>query len=138
MSSACDEFRKRLQPYLPLEEIEVRAANGTRPAAAMRDEADAILRHVRGGEPLWLLERSGVQLSSEELAQRIGTVQMAGTTRLCIVVAGTYGADERLRARADFLWSLSKLTFLHTWARGIVLEQLYRAAKIASNEPYHH
>ena len=40
--------------------------------------------------------------------------------------------------RATFAWSLSQLTFLHEWARAIVLEQLYRAAKIARNEPYHH
>jgi 23S rRNA pseudoU1915 N3-methylase RlmH len=30
------------------------------------------------------------------------------------------------------------LTFLHEWARMLVLEQLYRAAKIARDEPYHH
>jgi 23S rRNA (pseudouridine1915-N3)-methyltransferase len=43
-----------------------------------------------------------------------------------------------VRKRADFIWSLSKLTFLHEWARMLVLEQLYRAAKIAHSEPYHH
>jgi 23S rRNA (pseudouridine1915-N3)-methyltransferase len=43
-----------------------------------------------------------------------------------------------LLARADVRWSLSPLTFLHEWARALVLEQLYRAAKIARDEPYHH
>jgi 23S rRNA (pseudouridine1915-N3)-methyltransferase len=53
------------------------------------------------------------------------------------VIAGAYGAAPALVACADFRWSLSRLTFLHEWARALVLEQLYRAAKIARNEPYH-
>jgi len=57
---------------------------------------------------------------------------------LTLVVAGTYGADRAIVERADFVWSLSSLTFLHEWARAIVVEQLYRAAKIARNEPYHY
>jgi 23S rRNA (pseudouridine1915-N3)-methyltransferase len=61
-----------------------------------------------------------------------------GTSRLTFVVAGTYGADASLLERADVQWSLSPLTFLHEWTRAIVLEQLYRAAKISRNEPYHH
>jgi 23S rRNA (pseudouridine1915-N3)-methyltransferase len=58
--------------------------------------------------------------------------------RLTLVIAGTYGAAPALLERADFMWSLSQLTFLHEWARMLVLEQLYRAAKIARDEPYHH
>jgi 23S rRNA (pseudouridine1915-N3)-methyltransferase len=53
-------------------------------------------------------------------------------------IAGADGASETLLERANVRWSLSPLTFLHEWARIIVLEQLYRAAKIAANEPYHH
>ncbi len=135
---ACAEFAKRLAPYHAFETIEVRAAHGGRPQDAVRSEAAALLRQVRSGEPLWLLERTGTQLSSDELAARLSALRHTGIPSLCIAVAGTYGADPSLRERADFVWSLSKLTLLHEWARAIVLEQLYRAAKIASNEPYHH
>jgi 23S rRNA (pseudouridine1915-N3)-methyltransferase len=137
-SDACLEFRKRLAPYFSYEEVEVRAAPGNDPAAAVRDEGERILRLVRPDERLWLLERSGTQLSSTQLAQKIEAIAHEGISRLTFVVAGTYGASDALIARADFLWSLSSLTFLHEWARMIVLEQLYRAAKIARNEPYHH
>lgn len=138
VANACAEFRKRLRPYYPYEEVEVRAADGSDPAAAMREEGERILRLVRPDERLWLLERTGNEFSSEALAERLHTITHEGTSRLTFVVAGTYGAHETLRERADVLWSLSKLTFLHEWARMIVLEQLYRAAKIERNEPYHH
>ena len=70
--------------------------------------------------------------------RRIERLPHAGIARLTFVVAGTYGASEALLARADVRWSLSPLTFLHEWARVLVVEQVYRAAKIARDEPYHH
>lgn len=138
ISQACAEFRKRLTPYFPYEETEVRAADGATPALAVREESDRILRLLRPDEPVWLLEREGKAIDSASVSRNLGAVAASGARRLTLIVAGTYGADERLRARATFLWSLSPLTFLHEWARAIVLEQLYRAAKIARNEPYHH
>jgi len=85
----------------------------------------------------WLLERDGVQVSNEEPSVRLSATAVRhpgfNANR-----AGTYGADPALRERANFLWSLGSLTFLHEWAQAIVVEQLYRAAKIARNEPYHH
>ena len=138
IADACAEFRKRLRPYVPYEEVEVRSASGSNPGAAIRDETERILRLVRPDESLWLLERTGTELSSEDLARKLDGATHAGTSRLTFVVAGTYGAGDALMERADFKWSLSQLTFLHEWARMIVLEQLYRAAKISRNEPYHH
>jgi len=138
IAEACTDFRKRLEPYFSYSEIEVRAAHGGDPGAAMREEAERILKHVRSDDRFWLLERSGAAFSSAQLAGEIDRVAHSGASRLTFVVAGTYGADASLRDRADVLWSLSPLTFLHEWARAIVLEQLYRAAKISRNEPYHH
>ena len=138
IAEALEDFRTRLRPYHRLEEIEVRAGDGADPQRAIREEADAILRHLEPSDHLWLLERSGEMFASEELARRIDALPHAGIARLTIVVAGTYGAAEALLRRADLRWSLSSLTFLHEWARALVLEQLYRAAKIARDEPYHH
>ncbi|HEY0798992.1 MAG TPA: 23S rRNA (pseudouridine(1915)-N(3))-methyltransferase RlmH, partial [Candidatus Baltobacteraceae bacterium] len=130
--------RTRLRRYESLEEIEIAAAHGDDPQRAMREESERIMSRLLPSDEVWLLERTGTALSSIELAQRLRTAADAGTTRMTFVIAGTYGADAALAQRADFSWSLGPLTFLHEWARAIVLEQLYRAAKIARNEPYHH
>ena len=137
IAALCAELRERLAPYHPYEEIEVRSGDGKDPRLAMRDESSRILRHLRADDRMWLLERGGVQLSSESLASRLEKIRSSGARRLTLVVAGTFGADASLKMRAEFLWSLSELTFLHEWARALVLEQLYRAAKIVRNEPYH-
>lgn len=136
--AALADFRTRLRRYVSFEEIEIAPSHGGEPARALREEGERVLAHIAPGEPIWLLERTGRAFSSIELAERIAEVEHSGVQRLTFVIAGTYGADERLLARANLHWSLSSLTFLHEWARAIVLEQLYRAAKIARNEPYHH
>ena len=138
VAQACADFRKRLAPYGKYEEIEVRASDAGTPDQAMREEGDRILRLMKPGEPVWLLERTGTELSSVELSYRLRALENSGQSRLTLVVAGTFGASPQMQARATFSWSLSKLTLLHEWARMLVLEQLYRAAKIARNEAYHH
>jgi len=138
IAAAAADFRRRLAPYHRLDEVEVRAADGEWPAAAMTLEAAAILRTLAPQDHVWLLERTGDELSSIEVAQRLERLALDGTSRVTFVIAGTYGAAPELAARANLRWSLSRLTLLHEWVRALVLEQLYRATKIARNEPYHH
>lgn len=138
LAAAMADFRTRLRPYHRLEEVEVRAADGADRERAMRSEGEAILKLLDPADTVWLLERGGSAFSSEELARRIERLPHQGVARLTVIVAGTYGASPALLARADLRWSLSPLTLLHEWARALVLEQLYRAAKIARDEPYHH
>ena len=138
ISELCDDLRKRIRGCHPYEEIEVRRGDGSDPRAAIRDEAERIARHLRDDDRVWLLDHEGTQLSSVALAERLEQVRHSGANRLTLVIGGAFGTDAALTSRAEFRWSLSHLTFLHEWARAIVLEQLYRAAKIARNEPYHH
>lgn len=138
VAAALADFRARLRPYHRLEEIEVRAADGADPARAVRAEGEAILALLQPIDLVWLLDRRGELFGSEELARRLERLPHEGIARLTLIVAGAYGASDALLARANVRWSLSPLTFLHEWARALVLEQLYRAAKIARHEPYHH
>ena len=138
IADAARDFAQRLRRYEPLEITEVPATRGLDEARARREEGDALLRRIVPGETVWLLERTGNEFSSLDLVSRLKTLSASGTSRLTLVVAGPYGASSNLLQRADFLWSLSQLTLLHEWARALVLEQLYRAAKIVRREPYHH
>jgi 23S rRNA (pseudouridine1915-N3)-methyltransferase len=136
--AAAEDFRRRLRPYHRLEEIEVRAGDGADAARSSAAEGEAVLRLLAPADQVWLLERSGTEFSSEELAARLERLPLDGVSALTLIVAGTFGAAPALLSRAQVRWSLSRLTLLHEWARVLVLEQLYRAAKIAANEPYHH
>ena len=104
----------------------------------MQAEGEAILKLLEPNDRVWLLDRGGELFDSEQLSRRIERLPHEGIARLTLVIAGTFGASAALLARADLRWSLSPLTFLHEWTRALVLEQLYRAAKIARDEPYHH
>ncbi|HET9392059.1 MAG TPA: 23S rRNA (pseudouridine(1915)-N(3))-methyltransferase RlmH [Candidatus Rubrimentiphilum sp.] len=136
VAAICREFQKRLAAYHRLEIVEVRSSSGSDPEKAIGEEGERILRALGKGS-LWLLDRTGTELTSEALSKRIVGLER-DSNHLTLVVAGTFGASKAVRDRAGFVWSLSKLTFLHEWARMLVLEQLYRAAKIARSEPYHH
>ena len=137
VAGLCAELQKRLRPYHRLEIEEIPAGRGPDPATVATAEGERILRITRD-ERFWLLDRSGTEIASDELSRRIRRLETEGRRGLLLVIAGTFGASPRVLDRAEFVWSLSQLTILHEWARAIVLEQLYRAAKIARGEPYHH
>ncbi len=82
-------------------------------ARSMAGEADAILRLLAPSDHVWLLERTGTEIASEDVAARIERLAIEGTSSLTLIIAGTYGAAPALLERANFRWSLSRLTLLH-------------------------
>ncbi len=105
--------------------------------AARAEESERLLAKVDRDAFLVLLDERGHNVDSPALA---ATLQGAfGASRpVSLVIGGAYGVDDRVRQRADFVWSLSKLVFPHQLVRLIVAEQLYRAQEIAAGRPYHH
>lgn len=96
------------------------------------------LTKIEDSDYVVLLDDKGKELSSEELALFMDKRANEGGKRLVFVIGGAYGASGKLKARADFVWSLSKLTFPHQIARLIVSEQIYRSISIMRGEKYHH
>ena len=60
-----------------------------------------------------------------------------GFGEIVFVIGSSCGLSKIISDRADFKLSLSKMTFLHQFARLILTEQIYRAFKIIKGETYH-
>ena len=140
LKEGIDEFLKRLTPYASVEitelaAIEIKDPNLT--AKVLDEEAEKILAHIKQHSYVITLEICGKMLSSEEFAEKINTLANEGTGEIVFVIGSSCGISPKVSARANFKLSMSKMTFLHQFARLILIEQIYRAFKIIKGETYH-
>ena len=139
---AADEYEKRLSRFGKFEEIELpdlpEPANSSPAIEAQICEREdkAILQKVREGDIVIALCIGGKQLDSVQLSQTLTRYGDTGR-RVVFIIGGSLGLSPQVIARADFKLSFSPMTFPHQLARVMLLEQTYRAMKIASGERYH-
>ncbi len=129
------EYAKRLSRELPLELIEV-SAKSRDPARAMAEEGAALCAAIPKGAHVVALDGRGKAWSSEELAQQLVRWRRLGKS-LAFLVGGADGIAASVLERADEHWSLGPLTLPHPLVRIVMAEQLYRAASLLANHPYH-
>lgn len=131
-------FTKRLSHYCRYEEIchkDVKSASSANVTKEL--EADMLLAKLKSDDLLVLLDEVGKSYDSISFASQLQKWLNRSPRRLIFLVAGAYGASDRLQHRADHLLSLSKMTFSHQMIRLFFVEQLYRAFTILKNEKYH-
>lgn len=114
----------------------VRRNKNDKSLKAMAAEGEQILAKLSPTEQVVLLDERGKELTSSLLAVRLADWQ-SDSRDLCFIIGGPDGVSEACRQRADFTWSLSKLTLPHGMARVLLSEQLYRAWSLQSGHPYH-
>ena len=136
-----EEYTQRIQPFrkltiqeLPDEPISDKPGQA---ALAITKESTAILAAIKATDQVVLLDLTGSPMRSEDIAHLIDTNQTRGGKPLVWVIGGSQGVSEAVRQRADQRWKLSDNTFPHGIVRVLVLEQIYRAYKILSNQTYH-
>ena len=133
------EYRKRLSHWLPLDLVEIEPGlrgKGRDATRATADEGSRVIAALPRGMQVVALDVPGRQWTSEQLAQRLEHWRMQGSD-LAFVVGGPEGHASDVLARADETWSLGPLTLPHMLVRLVVAEQLYRAAAMLANHPYH-
>lgn len=140
LKDGIEEFVKRLVSYVPVEIIElnpIEIKDENLKNKILEAEGEKILSQIKEGAYVITLEINGKQLSSEEFAVKIDEVNNMGINELVFVIGSSCGLSNIVSQRADFKLSFSKMTFLHQFARLILVEQIYRAFKILKNETYH-
>ena len=138
VEDGCKEYIKRMPRECSVEIVEIKPdkrAAGKNSMQVQEAEAKRILE-AAGRDYLVVLDEHGQEASTVQLAERIQKWMGEGRD-IALVVGGADGLHQDVKTRADWLWSLSRLTLPHAMVRVLLTEQLYRAWSVINNHPYH-
>ena len=129
LDQLCRKFLTRLGAYGKCEVTVL-------PDSDVAGEGRAMLREIgreRGAMTVVLTEE-GREFTTREFA---GLLEKSDR-RMVFVIGGPFGIAPEVKARADLLLALSRMTFTHEMARMLFLEQLYRSMNLLNGGSYHH
>lgn len=141
LSEAALEYEKRLSRFCKTEIVQLQDLKNPDLSSkalcleTINKEGRDILSRIKK-EYVVALCVEGKKLSSEEFSGFIQSAAMK-TPDITFVIGGSLGLSDEVKNRADFKLSLSDMTFPHGLSRVVLLEQIYRAFKIAAGENYH-
>ncbi len=140
--NALAEYSKRLSAYSSFNVIELAEAplgddpSEAQTAQALEKEAAAFEKHISRGYSIALCIE-GKQLTSEQLAETINDISVAGNSTINFLIGSSFGLSPRIKSQCRLRLSMSAMTFPHQLARIMLSEQLYRAFSILSHTKYH-
>lgn len=140
---AIDEYAKRLGKYCKLEIVEVADEKTPDKASAAEEEqiklkeAERILAKIKDDAYVCTLEILGNKYTSESFAGMLEQAAVNGKSHIVFVIGGSLGLHSSVLKRSNKGISFSDMTFPHQLMRVILCEQIYRAYRIISGEPYH-
>lgn len=136
VAEGIERYQKRLKAPFLVEWV-LMAHSSFDGLKARQDESERILSRLSAYDYVLLLDERGKTLDSPAFAT-IVKEQLDRSQKVLIVIGGAFGVTDELRAKADFVWSLSPLVYPHQLVRLILTEQLYRAQQISLGGSYHH
>jgi 23S rRNA (pseudouridine1915-N3)-methyltransferase len=128
------DYAQRIAWPLSIREVEERRK--LPPPQLKAREGQLLLDAVPRDAVVVALDGRGSALSSEALAIRLAGWQQGGKD-IAFLIGGADGLSDAVLERAAFTLSLGAMTWPHLLARGMLLEQLYRAQQILAGHPYH-
>ena len=140
IAAGMDMYLQRMKRFVDFEFLTIPDLKNTKkisPEQVKEKEGQLILKQVQNTDFLVLLDEKGKMLSSIKFAAFVQNKQDTGTKQLLFVVGGAYGFSQAVYKRANYLLSMSAMTFSHQIIRLFFMEQIYRAYTIINGLPYH-
>ena len=113
---------------------EKRILNNFKEAQCSNKKINEILKNKKKSDMFISLDEAGKTFTSIEFSNLIFNNHFK---KIVFFIGGTDGLTEMTLDQSDQILSLSKMTFTHSFAAIILLEQIYRSATIKINHPYH-
>ncbi len=138
-----NEYLKRLKAYDKVEIVEVNdisapETNSNKENELVKEEeGKRLLKQIKDDEYLILLDLSGKEYDSLEIAKFIQNLYDTSHNKITFIIGGSLGVSEEVKSRANHILKLAAITFPHQLCRLILLEQIYRSFRINHNQPYH-
>ena len=142
-TQAVDEYSKRLSRYCKLDIVELPDEKTPDNASDVvneqikNKEGERILEKLRPSDFVVSLDLNQKEYDSLSFSDQLESWFRQGGSSICFLIGGSLGLSGALKKRANASFSFGKMTFPHQLARVMLLEQLYRAFRIAHHEPYH-
>ncbi len=134
------DYLSRIGRFSAARVVAVREGRKTDPRQTGRQldlETGRVEKALGRGWYMVCLDETGKDKSSRQLSGWLSELDQSGRQQVAFVVGGHYGLSAPLRAAADEVLSLGRMTLPHELARVILLEQIYRAFCIQNRIPYH-
>ena len=143
LKQGIDEYVKRLNRYAKINIIEIPDEKAPENLSTIEinnikdKEGQKIINKCPKDSYRFALSIQGHNYSSEQLAQKLKTLQVHGHSHFVFIIGGSLGLSNEVLKICDDELSFGKMTFPHQLMRLILTEQIYRTFRINNNEPYH-
>jgi 23S rRNA (pseudouridine1915-N3)-methyltransferase len=137
--AGCDEYLQRMPREIATRVIEIKPEpGGGKPRAQILTAEKIRIRQALGAtrQRVIALDEKGRDCTTRQFADTLQEWLCAGDDT-AFLIGGAEGLDGELKTEASDLLRLSSLTLPHGLARLLLCEQLYRAASLMKNHPYH-
>jgi len=130
-----DDYCRRC-PW-PVQLVEVAPRSALPVERRLEDEAKRLLKPLVSDAVVIALDERGRDLTSPQFAGLLGSWRESGRVDFGFLIGGPDGLAATALRRADETVAFGRMTWPHRLVRVMLLEQIYRAATILSDHPYH-
>ena len=131
------DYRRRIEPFVPIREQAVRLAVPGEDKARRRLEGEALAAAAPKPAFLVALDEQGALWTSTELARQVERWRAEWPHPVVFFLGSDVGLDPVLLESCRLRLAFGRITLPHHLARLVLLEQLYRALSIAAGINYH-
>lgn len=127
-------YEKQLKWKVSVKEINI---SQTDESVKNEQENKKLLSLIADDAYLIVLDETGKNVSSKEMATIFSKHQQSSQKHMQIIIGGSSGLNAQILQKASVVLSFGRQTWPHKMVRLMLFEQLYRSQTILDGHPYH-